>query len=134
MGLTVVDAGVIIGVLDATDAHHAAAVRMLSGAIDAGDQLVVPASVYAEVLVGPARSGKSGQRAVDEFLADLPADVEPITRQSAARAAELRARHGTRLRLPDALVVASALHLKADRIFTTDRRWPRLPIPVEVAR
>lgn len=134
MGLTILDAGVIIGVLDETDPHHEAARRLLSAAVDEGDRLVVPASAYAEVLVGPARSGAAARRVVDEFLADLPADVEPITRQAAARAAELRAVHGQRLRLPDALVVATAVHLRANRIMTTDRRWPKLAIRVDVAR
>ena len=134
MGLTVLDAGVIIGVLDATDAHHDESIAVLSSAVEDGDTLVVPASVYAEVLVAPARRSRSAGRAVDEFLADLPADVEPITRQLAARAAELRATHGARLKLPDALVVACAMHLKADRILTTDRRWPRVAVRVEVAR
>lgn len=133
MGLTVVDAGIIIGVLDAADAHHAAVVRALSTVVGEGDRIAVPASAYAEALVGPARRGTSGRRAVDEFLADLAAEVEPITRQAAARAAELRARHGSRLKLPDALVVAIALHLRADRILTTDRRWPKLPVRVLVA-
>jgi predicted nucleic acid-binding protein len=134
VGLTVVDAGIIIGVLDAADAHHVAAVRVLSAAISGDDRIAVPASAYAEVLVAPARRGPAARRAVDEFLADIAADVEPITRQSAARAAELRATHGRRLKLPDALVVATALHLKADRVLTTDRRWPKLPVTVLVAR
>lgn len=134
MGLTILDAGVLIGVLDAGDTHHEAAVHVLSATLSAGDVIAVPASVYAEVLVGPARRGPSARRSVDSFLADLAADVEPITRQSAARAAELRAKHGHRLKLPDALVVATALHLKANRILTTDRRWPALPIQVDVVR
>ena len=134
MGLTVLDAGMVIGVLDGADIHHDAARRLLAAAVANGDSLAVPASVYAELLVGPARRGTAARRAVDAFLGDLPADVEPITRQSAARAAELRATHGPRLRLPDALVVATGIHLKADRILTTDRRWPKLPIKVEVAR
>jgi len=40
-----------------------------------------------EALVGPARGGREAMRRVDAFLADLPADVEPITRQVAGRAA-----------------------------------------------
>lgn len=71
---------------------------------------------------------------MDDFLADLAADVEPITRQPAVRAAALRAAHGMRLKLPDAMIVAIAIHLKADRILTTDRRWPKLPVKVGVAR
>lgn len=134
MGLTVVDAGIIIGVLDADDAQHQAAVGVLSTVVRQGDQIAVPASAYAEALVGPAGRGPSGRRAVDDFLADLAAEVEPITRQAAARAADLRATHGRRLKLPDALIVAIAMHLKADRILTTDRRWPKLPVKVVVAR
>jgi predicted nucleic acid-binding protein len=134
VGLTVLDAGVIIGVLDGTDQHHRAAVRELSAAVDDGSQIAVPASAYAEVLVAPARRGGDARRVVDDFLADLPADVEPITRQVAARAAELRASHGPRLKLPDALVAATAIHLGADRILTTDRRWPKLPVAVTIVR
>lgn len=132
MALTVLDAGVIIGVLDADDAHHAGARRALAAALDRGDQLAVPASAFAECLVAPARSGRDAMRAVDELLADLPADVEPITRQVASRAALLRARHGRRLRLPDALVLATALHLRAERVLTTDAGWPNVGVAVEV--
>ena len=124
MALTVLDAGVLIGVLDAADPHHATSVAALSAAAERGDALVVPASAYAEAQVGPARRGRAAMGILDELLVDLPADVEPITRQVGARAAELRARH-RKLRLPDALVLALAVHLKADRVLTTDRRWPR---------
>lgn len=132
MALTILDAGVIIGVLDERDAHHAAAVESVRQAVARDDAITVPVSAYAECLVGPARTGREAMRAVDAFLADLAADVEPITRQVAARAAELRARHGRRLRLPDALVLATALHLRADRVLTTDAGWPRIGVKVEV--
>ena len=105
-----------------------------SAVVNDGDAIAVPASAYAEALVGPARRGPSARRTVDDFLADLAAEVEPITRQAAARAAMLRATHGRRLKLPDALVVAIAMHLGAERILTTDRRWPSLPIEILVAR
>jgi hypothetical protein len=48
------------------------------------------------------------------------------------RSMPLRARHGTRLRLPDALVLATALHLAADRAVTTDAGWPRAGIHVDL--
>ena len=134
MALTVIDAGVIIGVLDARDSHHQAARDAVSAAIERGDTLSVPASAYAECLVGPAKRGRDAMRIVDDFLADLPAEIEPITRQVAARAAQLRARHGRRLRLPDALVLAMALHLRAERVVTTDAGWPRAGVSVDVLR
>lgn len=132
MALTVLDAGVIIGVLDADDAHHAAAGAALAESMERGDVIAVPASAYADCLVEPARRGIETVEAIDAFLFDLAAEVEPITRQVARRAAELRARHGTRLRLPDALVVALALHLGAERVLATDRGWPHLGVRVEV--
>ena len=132
MGLTVLDAGVIIGVLDARDPHHAAARASLAAVVERGDALAVPASAYAEALVAPSRRGSAAIESVDAFLHDLAADVEPITRQVARRAAQLRARHGARLRLPDALVVALAIHLGADRVLTTDRKWPRVGVRLEL--
>ena len=132
MDLTVLDAGVVIAVLDGTDAHHAASVRVVHEAVSRGDRLVLPASAYAECLVAPCRRGKEAVDTVDAFVDALPAVVEPITRAIAAQAAELRARHGTRLRLPDALVVATALGLKATRVITTDAEWPDLPVPVDL--
>jgi len=67
-----------------------------------------------------------------DFLEALPASVEPAIREIARRAAELRARHATRLRLPDALVVSTAVVLGARRVVTTDARWPHLGMNVEV--
>jgi predicted nucleic acid-binding protein len=123
MGLTVLDAGVVIAVLDSADAHHAAAVQSLSDAAERGDRFVVPASAYAEVLVGPFRASPGAPDIVDAFLGRLGADIAPADAEIARRAAQLRARHGS-LQLPDALVVATADHLEADVVLTTDSGWP----------
>jgi predicted nucleic acid-binding protein len=134
VALTVLDAGVVIAILDASDVHHQAALAGVTSAVDRGDELVLPASAYAEVLVAPHRRGRQAVATVEAFVDALPARVEPATRAIAAIAAELRARHGPKLRLPDALVVATALGLGAERVLTTDARWPRLPVTVEVIR
>ena len=134
MGLIVLDAGPLIAVLDAQDAHHAAAVAALREVEASGDRLIVPAAAYAECLVHPAKRGPSAMSAVDDYLNALPATIEPITGLIAREAARLRAKHGRRLRLPDALVVATALEVGADRILTTDAGWPRLPLRVDVLR
>jgi predicted nucleic acid-binding protein len=132
VGLTVLDAGVLIAVLDATDAHHVSARRALAAAVARGDRLVVPASAYAELLVGPLRAGGDRGNVVDDFLDALPATIAPADREVARRAAELRAQHGNRLRLPDALVVATALVLGAARVMATDARWPEVGVAVDV--
>jgi predicted nucleic acid-binding protein len=130
VALTVIDAGVVIAVLDATDAHHAAAVSALREASGSGQKLMLPVSAYAEVLVAPFRRGSDAASVVDSFIDAMPATVQPITREIARVAAQLRAEHGTRLRLPDALVVATALEFSANRLLTTDRRWPALGVVV----
>jgi predicted nucleic acid-binding protein len=124
VGLTVLDAGVLIAVLDGNDLHHDAARHALSAALDGNDQLAVPASALAETLVGAARRGDDAIAVVNEFVRRLPATVVPVDEPMAVAAARLRARHGGRLKLPDALVVATAQVLDAERLLTTDRGWP----------
>ena len=132
MALTVLDAGVVIAVLDAGDRHHAAATKALTDARGQGDELVIPVSAYAECLVSPSRRGPAAIAVVDGFLDTLPARVEPASRAIGATAASLRGTHGPVLRLPDALVVATAIALEADRVLTTDAGWPPLPVRIEV--
>jgi len=123
MGLTVLDAGVIIGFLDAHDAHHAAARSALHDARARNDRLAIPASALAEILVGPSRKGAAGVGVVRDLVDRVPLDVEPLDAEIAIAAAAIRARHRS-LKLPDALVIATAGHLDADHLITTDRGWP----------
>lgn len=132
MDLTVLDAGIVIAILDASDSHHAAARSALAARVLEGDGLILPASAYAEVLVAPQGQGESAVQAVDAFLDALPATIQPVTPEIARIASGLRAEHGRRLRLPDALVVATAIQLHAGRVLTTDSRWPDLDVVVEV--
>ncbi|MGE0135778.1 MAG: type II toxin-antitoxin system VapC family toxin [Dehalococcoidia bacterium] len=124
MGLIVLDAGVLIAFLDAADTHHAPAREALAAASAAGDSLALAASAYAEVLVGPSRRGDAEVEQLRAFVGRFPVRVVPLNEAIAEAAAVLRARHGSRLRLPDALVIATAVVLDADVILTTDRRWP----------
>jgi len=125
MGLTVLDAGVVIAGLDAGDAHYTAAAEALRAARDRDDSFVVPASAYAEILVRPARRGAATVARVDAALDALAIAVADADRTIARRAAMLRARHQG-LRLPDALVIATAVELDADHLLTTDQRWKTL--------
>ena len=124
MGLTVIDAGVLIGFFDESDAHHLGASKELANARQRGDQIAVPASTLAESLVSPARDGESSITAVREFIERLPLAIVELDRDVAIVAARLRARHGQKLKLPDALVVSTALRHGADVLVTTDRGWP----------
>ncbi len=130
--MTILDAGIIVAVLDPADALHAASVRALREARARLDDLVVPASAYAECLVWPFRSGATAVERMDAFIDDLPAVIRDADRAIARSAAELHARHGPALRLPDALVIATAVAIHADRILTTDGAWPDVGIAVDV--
>jgi predicted nucleic acid-binding protein len=123
MGLTVLDAGVLIGFLDANDAHHEAAHRALRDARDRNDRLVLPASAFAEVLVGPSRKSAEAVTTLQNMIERVPIEISPLDSDIAVIAAGLRARHHS-LKLPDALVIATAAHLDADHLITTDRGWP----------
>jgi predicted nucleic acid-binding protein len=132
VGLTVLDAGIIIAVLDADDAHHQVAREALHHALERGERLALPASAYAEAMVGPHRRDGDATTTVDAFIDALPAVVEPATRDIARAAAALRARHGRSLRLPDALVLATAEVLGADSVLTTDAGWPDTGVDVRL--
>jgi predicted nucleic acid-binding protein len=123
MGLTHLDAGVIIAFLDGHDAHHDAATSALATALEQADQLSIAASALAECLVGPARRSTKAVELVRTAIGRLPASVVLLDEQIATQAAVLRARHRT-LKLPDALVIATAEAAGADRLITTDRQWP----------
>lgn len=123
MGLTHLDAGVIIGFLDGDDSHHDTARAALSNALEEGDQLFIAASALAECLVGPARRSAKAIQLVRSVIHRLPVSVVDLDEQIATQAAVLRARHST-LKLPDALVIATSATSGADRLITTDRKWP----------
>lgn len=123
MGLTHLDAGVVIAFLDGTDAHHDGARSALSTALDNAERLSIAASALAECLVGPARRSTKAVELVRTVIDRLPVSVVQLDEEIATQAALLRARHRS-LKLPDALVIATAEHSSADRLITTDRKWP----------
>ena len=124
MAIVVLDASAAIAFLDAADPHHSGAVAALTR-LQGGSDMVLPASAYAEMLVGPARRGRAAVDAAREFVIDLALRVEPISADIAERAAGLRAAHRA-LKLPDALVIATADALEATLLLTADRTWTRV--------
>jgi predicted nucleic acid-binding protein len=123
VGVIVLDASVLIAFLDTDDAHHHRAFAAIT--THRGTGLVVPASAYAETLVGPLRRGQEAAAMAEEALRDLSIDVAPVTREIAVRAARLRATNSS-LRLPDTLVLATADVLEATAVLTADRAWQKI--------
>jgi predicted nucleic acid-binding protein len=122
VGALILDASVLIGLLDVADAHHSRAVDDVESGDRAGRRLLTPASAYSEALVAFARAGRLGE--AREALAAMGLTVVPLTATMAELAAELRASQ-ERLRLPDAIVVACARELGGE-LLSYDRRLMRV--------
>jgi predicted nucleic acid-binding protein len=123
VALVVLDASLVIAFLDPDDALHDAAVEALTG--HQHEELLTPASVYAEILVAPHRRGAEAVAEVEAFLADFAVRLEALTPAMARAAAKLRSEFRS-LRLPDALVLATADELEADIVLTGDESWVRI--------
>lgn len=123
MALVVLDASVVIAFLDPDDGLHAAAVKALTE--HQHDELVIPLTVYAEILVAPYRRGAEAVAEVEAFLADFAVHTDEMTPAVARAAARLRSESRS-LRLPDALVLATADEREAERVLTGDESWARI--------
>jgi predicted nucleic acid-binding protein len=116
------DADVVIAFLDAANDQHEQAVSALRPRLTTGEDIILSASVYAEIMVRPMARGTDAT--VDEFLVAINATVIAVDRPIARLAAQLRGRHRS-LRLPDALSLATALAADAE-LLTLDNRLSRI--------
>jgi predicted nucleic acid-binding protein len=122
VGALILDASVLIGLLDTADRHHDRAIDDVEAADQEGEQLLLPASAYSETLVAFARVRRIQE--AREAITSMGITVVSLTDTIAERAAELRAHH-RQLRLPDAIVLATAQEL-GGRLLSYDRGLSRL--------
>lgn len=101
----VVDADVLIGALDASDAHHAAARSLLTGWRDRGEAVAVSVVTLSEVLVAPAVDRRTLRRA-RAAIAALGMEIRQPSQAVGVDAAGLRRRYP--ISLPDAYCLATA--------------------------
>lgn len=100
--MIVLDASVLIGYLDADDAHHERATQLLEREIDA--DLALNPLTLAEILVGPMRADR-----LDLALAvlhGLEIVERPFPPEAALRLAQIRTLTGRRI--PDCCVLFTA--------------------------
>ncbi len=127
MARVALDADLLIAFLDPGDAQHERAIEELRPRLTAGDELLIGATVYAEVIVRPLQQGNAAT--VDGFLDAAGVRFVIVDRAVARRAAELRAEHSS-LRLPDAMSLATALVSDAD-LLTLDKKLKRISRQVQ---
>ncbi len=127
--VALLDSVAVAGFLDRDDAFHAAAdarVRELAGR----DTLIVSVITYAELLTG-AGLGHHAQSAVRGFFDQLIDEIYSVDRAVAERAAQLRSQTPS-LKMPDALILATADLRDADLVVTGDNRWSGVDIGARV--
>lgn len=112
--MIVLDASVVIALLDAGDAHHAAAQNFL--ATRPGPYFMHPLTV-GEVLVGPAKLRR--EVAVWRDLEAIGVAIADLGPAESLMLARVRADHG--IKMPDACVLATAKMLGGD-VVTFDER------------
>jgi predicted nucleic acid-binding protein len=114
----ILDASVLIGLLDTADAHHDRSIQDVETADGEGRPLLTPASAYSEALVAFARADRVAD--ARDAIAGIGITVVPLSQAIAERTAVLRARHET-LRHPDAIVLATAQELDGELLTYDDR-------------
>jgi predicted nucleic acid-binding protein len=115
------DADVLIGALDSSDAHHRDARTLLVGARERQDSLMVSAVNLTEVLIAPAAHA-ARLAAAREAIAALGVVIHQPSEAISVDAARLRGRHP--ISLPDAFLLASARSIGA-AIATFDQKVKR---------
>ena len=109
MAVVVFDADVLIAYLGRDDAQHAEAVDRVRRALEPGTRRLVSAVNYSEVLIGPLQTaGAAGADIVDAMFVRFGIETIQVDMALARRAAAVRAR--TKLKLPDAYALATAIH------------------------
>ena len=109
MAIVVFDSDVLIAYLGREDAHHAEAVKRMRQALEPDTRRLVSAVNYTEVLIGPLETaGAAGADTVDAMFARFGIETIQVDMALARRAAAVRVR--TKLKLPDAYALATAIH------------------------
>ena len=127
--VALLDSAVVAGFLDRDDAFHTAADARLRRLVGR-ETLVASVITYAELLTGAAL-GHHDEAAVRGFFRELIDEVHSVDRDVAERAAELRSRRRS-LRMPDALILATADVRHADVVVTADGHWRSTGISARV--
>ncbi len=123
------DANIIIYAVEGF-APFLAQLRALTGAMNAGEIIAVTSELtLAEVLVKPLKDQLPAiQQAYKIFLTPTPAlNVIAVGREILEDAAQLRAT--TKLKLPDAIHLATALRQQCDSFLTNDEVFRTLQLP-----
>ncbi len=117
----VLDADILIGALDSSDAHHQQSRRLFVAWRDQDDALLVSVVNLSEVLIAPA-ADQQRLRAAREAVAALGVTIHSPTEAIGVDASRLRSRHP--ISLPDGYLLATAKHTRTTAV-SFDRKVVR---------
>ncbi|MEV7966236.1 type II toxin-antitoxin system VapC family toxin [Sphaerisporangium sp. NPDC088356] len=128
------DTNVISGLLDPDDALHLRALDAVRRWEDQAASFAISVITWSELRVGAVRKGVEAEKALAEFRAAAIDRIVGVDEAMAESAAVLRAADLT-VRVPDALIIATAREAGADALLTADRKFPAIaPELVELVR
>ncbi|MDA8143230.1 MAG: type II toxin-antitoxin system VapC family toxin [Thermoplasmatales archaeon] len=119
-----IDTNVFLNVLNRESVFYQDSKEVLN-AVDLGTlEAVIPTLVIAEILTGFYTDNKDDK--AEQFLSTIISnkniEVVQLSIEIAASSAVVRAKTG--MRLPDAMVMSTALHEKVDYMVTNDGNFP----------
>ncbi len=121
-----IDTNVFLNVINKEGTFYANSSKILYALARGKLEAVVPTLVIAEILTGYYASKKDSE--ANEFLSVSLTNehlrISPLSVEIAAISSKIRANTG--LRLPDAVVLGTALQDKADFLVTNDEHFPKV--------
>jgi predicted nucleic acid-binding protein len=128
------DTNILIYFLEGIEPQASKVEQILNKLMQAQDEGVISTVTVAEVLTGFYLAGDVNRAVkVKKLLTGLTLSsfkIVPVTFEIADLAASLRAKRGGRL--PDALIVATALDQKAERIYSQDKDLERFSKEISI--
>ena len=130
------DTNILIYFLEGIEPQASKVQKILERIMKDEDQAVISTITIAEILTGVYKSEDTTKPArVRKLLKDLTLNsfkIIPVTFEIADLAANLRSKLGGKL--PDALIVATALNEKTDRLYSEDNDLQRYKQEIEITR
>ena len=123
------DTSVFLMAADRSDPRHDCASWLLEQIAKGRFECIVSTVSVSELLTGAMARGASKAVATQTLLRQYPhLQIAPVTMDVAADAADLRV--ATRIRLPDALILATAVVNGVDVVLHGDAEWTSRVAPV----
>ena len=130
------DTNPLIYLIEDIEPYASKVIRLLTSFMKGENQGIISTISLAEILTGfYLKEDEDGAAKTKTLLEDLTIDsfeIIPVTAEIADLAARLRAKRGGRL--PDAIVVATAISQKAELIYSQDEELWRFREDIEISK